>query len=89
MFKVPLNIRMALAAAIAMSADAMSAVAVATQPANSRGPNRRRSRVLRRGGPGTQYPEQSSRQAMRAYRRAQGGPGIVLVDGVYQPREAA
>lgn len=33
-----------------------------------------------------QYPEQSSRQAMRGQRRAQGGPGIVLRDGVYVAR---
>lgn len=32
------------------------------------------------------YPEQSSRQAMRAHRRAQGGPGIELVNGAYVPR---
>lgn len=32
------------------------------------------------------YPEQSSRQAMRGYRRAQGGPGIELVDGQYMRR---
>lgn len=32
------------------------------------------------------YPEQSSRQAMRAHRRAQGGPGIELRDGVYIAR---
>lgn len=34
------------------------------------------------------YPEQSSRQAMRAHRRQQGGPGIVLdtATGQYVPR---
>lgn len=34
------------------------------------------------------YPEQSSRQAMRAHRRQQGGPGIVLdtTTGHYVPR---
>jgi hypothetical protein len=32
------------------------------------------------------YPEQSSRQAMRGSRRAQGGPGIELVNGQYVPR---
>lgn len=33
------------------------------------------------------YPEQSSRQAMRGHRRAQGGPGIELnpFTGKYQP----
>lgn len=35
------------------------------------------TRRYRQGRPG-KYPEQSTRQAMRAYRRAQGGPGIVL-----------
>lgn len=34
------------------------------------------------------YPEQSSRQAMRGSRRAQGGPGIVLREGVYVARSA-
>lgn len=34
------------------------------------------------------YPEQSSRQALRGLRRAQGGPGIVLRDGVYVARSA-
>lgn len=28
------------------------------------------------------YPEQSTRQALRGQRRAQGGPGLVLIDGV-------
>lgn len=34
------------------------------------------------------YPEQSSRQAMRNFRRQQGGPGIVLNThtGQYEPR---
>jgi hypothetical protein len=32
---------------------------------------------------GKRYPEQSSRQEMRGYRRAQGGPGIRLVEGMY------
>lgn len=35
---------------------------------------------------GRSYPEQSSRQALRKFRRAQGGPGIELVGNVYQPR---
>lgn len=34
------------------------------------------------------YPEQSTRQAMRGERRAQGGPGIVLVNGEWVPRTA-
>lgn len=33
---------------------------------------------------GRRYPEQSSRQALRGHRRAQGGPGIVLVNGRYE-----
>ena len=37
-------------------------------------------------GNGFRYPEQSRRQAMRGMRRAQGGPGIELVDGKYLPR---
>lgn len=35
---------------------------------------------------GRNYPEQSSRQTLHKYRRAQGGPGIELVGNVYQPR---
>lgn len=48
-----------------------------------------RARARRRIQPrftGHNYPEQSSRQALRKYRRAQGGPGIELVGNVYQPR---
>lgn len=33
------------------------------------------------------YPEQSSRQALRGSRRAQGGPGIVLAGNHYVVRE--
>jgi hypothetical protein len=35
-------------------------------------------RTYRRIGNGFRYPEQSTRQAMRGFRRAQGGPGISL-----------
>jgi hypothetical protein len=35
--------------------------------------------------PSKHYPEQSSRQALRGMRRAQGGPGLVLVRGKYAP----
>jgi hypothetical protein len=44
--------------------------------------------ILREPGvrkPSKRYPEQSSRQALRGMRRAQGGPGLVLVSGVYAP----
>lgn len=39
--------------------------------------------------PSRRYPEQSSRQAMRGYRRAQGGPGIELnrKTGEYDSRD--
>ena len=40
------------------------------------------SRTLRR--PGRVYPEQSSRQALRGARRAQGGAGIELINGRYK-----
>ncbi len=44
--------------------------------------------VGRFGNPsGATYPEQSSRQGMRGARRAQGGPGIELVGGVYRAKE--
>lgn len=47
--------------------------------------NRRsaQSSTLRRRG--RVYPEQSSRQALRGNRRAQGGQGIFLFDGRYMP----
>lgn len=52
--------------------------------------NTRKSGKSRRSAKVTQgarrYPEQSSRQAMRGQRRAQGGPGIELVGGVYVAR---
>lgn len=37
---------------------------------------------------GRRYPEQSGRQELRAYRRAQGGPGIEFVAGAWAPRGA-
>lgn len=40
-------------------------------------PSRRSQRASKR------YPEQSSRQALRGARRAQGGPGIVLAGNHY------
>lgn len=47
----------------------------------------RRARATKRGR-GYFYPEQSSRQALRGQRRAQGGPGIVLNPRTheYEPR---
>ena len=39
--------------------------------------------------PGRKYPEQSSRQELRGFRRARGGPGLVLAGGEYQVREVA
>lgn len=38
--------------------------------------------------PPKRYPEQSSRQAMRAHRRAQGGPGIVLDQSTHRYKAA-
>lgn len=49
---------------------------------------RNRARRQRLSATGSVYPEQSSRQAMRGHRRAQGGPGIVLKDGVWAPRKS-
>lgn len=53
-------------------------------PRRSRKPGRSAGRVRRYAG--KRYPEQSSRQAVRGARRAQGGPGIELVGNVWQAR---
>ncbi len=73
-----------------LSLSVMSALAAAgamVMPAAvSESANVMNRRVMRRSTPratGRRYPEQSSRQAMRGSRRAQGGPGIVLIDGAY------
>ena len=39
-------------------------------------------------GTSKRYPEQSSRQAMRGHRRAQGGPGIVLDQSTHRYKAA-
>ena len=78
-------------AAMGAAPDAAAAGANIKRTRNSVGPRggngRSRGHSYRVGG--KRYPEQSSRQALRGLRRAQGGPGIVLVGGKYQPREAA
>ena len=74
----PFNLRAALAAALVAGLSAMPSVAPPQHGVRqSNEPRRRRS--------GNRYPEQSSRQALRGMRRAQGGPGLVLVRGEYVP----
>jgi len=43
-------------------------------------------RSYRHIGNGYRYPEQSSRQALRLHRRAQGGLGLVLTGTGYEPK---
>lgn len=69
-----------------------------TAQANTRGISRRASKfgtynvftgAFTPRSRGKRYPEQSSRQRMRAFRRQQGGPGIALDPNThkYVPRE--
>ena len=92
MLKSRLNLATLLAlAAMGAAPDAAAAGANIKRTRSSVGPRggngRSRGHSYRVGG--KRYPEQSSGQALRGLRRAQGGPGIVLVGGKYQPREAA
>lgn len=77
--KLPLGMHMALLAAVAMQG--LAGIGAGTTPA------REVSRARHGSSGGARYPEQSSRQALRGMRRAQGGPGLVLVGGKYQVRE--
>ena len=72
MLKSRLNFAALAAAALGLSGIGAESAAGALKPPRIRIRNR--------------YPEQSSRQAMRGARRAQGGPGIELVEGTYMRR---
>ena len=68
-------------AALAIAGMAASTAAISdSMPSATQPPSRktRESRSYRRIGNGYRYQEQSSRQALRGQRRAQGGPGIYL-----------
>lgn len=78
---------------IALSAATLMSLATlgVTQPRASRPARKVRNKAVAIGrytprGRGARYPEQSSRQELRGYRRAQGGPGLVLQGGEYYPR---
>jgi hypothetical protein len=81
----------ALSAAIAMGGAAVQAAANMLKPNTTgsergdhgKGKNKRHNRGKERYGnrPGRRYPEQSTRQAMRRHRRAQGGPGLMFDPG--------
>jgi hypothetical protein len=78
----------ALSAAIAMGGAAVQAAANMIQPLvpsrhKSLGKGKRRSVTGKnyRRNVGRRYPEQSTRQAMRRHRRAQGGPGLMFDPG--------
>jgi hypothetical protein len=51
-------------------------------------PRRLGKTTRRRQGVANGYPEQSQRQALRGFRRAQGGPGIEFAGGSWQPKRA-
>lgn len=76
---ISLSILSALAAA-GMSAAAATGIVDRSAPVR-RSYRGSMSRVHHRPS-GYRYPEQSTRQALRGQRRAQGGPGLVLIDGV-------
>jgi hypothetical protein len=75
-----LSTLIALAAAMSAPALAVEAAQVKTRPPSRTAQTGRSYRGI---GNGYRYPDQSSRQAMRGMRRAQGGPGIKLEGGVY------
>lgn len=77
-----------LAALAALAAAGMMATPTATSEGArvTRGPRGKAMRRIQPRFTGHRYPEQSSRQALRGSRRAQGGNGIVLVGGVYEPK---
>jgi len=80
-----LKSRMSLASLLAIATmSGLHGAARAVYMAN--GP---RDRVSIGKRPGRKYPEQSSRQELRGFRRARGGPGLVLAGGEYQVREVA
>lgn len=81
---------LALAATMGAGAavDTASRMTATTMPPLPAGRGRIRRAYTPRSR-GFLYPEQSSRQAMRAHRRQQGGPGIELNTrtGQYEPRQ--
>jgi hypothetical protein len=79
MRKSSLGISTLLAVAAAgMSMTLPAAAERAIAKANNPGRTTQIGRSYRRIGNGFRYPEQSNRQAMRGFRRAQSGPGISL-----------
>ena len=92
-----LKSKLTLTALLALGAMGNAANGAAAAVANikraaqqSPGPRggRGRSRGHKLPAGGKRYPEQSSRQELRGFRRARGGPGLVLVGGEYQVRDA-
>lgn len=78
-----------LASLVAIAAAGLSGAAAAAMPRPQAGRRRQLGRVFYPRGYGrNRYPEQSTRQELRAQRRAQGGPGITLNPRTfeYEPR---
>ena len=80
MRKSLLGISTLLVAAAGMSMSMPAVAEVAQRPSRTA----QVGRSYRGIGNGFRYPEQSSRQAMRGMRVAQGGPGIYLHKGQYR-----
>lgn len=72
--------RSSLLAAVATMLGLGVPAVVGNNPPPLRGRFKPSGPTITRRSRGRRYPEQSSRQAVRGQRRAQGGPGIVLVD---------
>lgn len=74
---------LAIAGMAAFTAAISDSMPSATQPPSRK---TRESRSYRRIGNGYRYPEQSSRQALRLHRRAQGGHGLMFTGTGYEPK---
>lgn len=72
---------------LAMAAAGISmATPAVTEVAQRQSRTAQVGRSYRRIGNGYRYPEQSSRQALRLHRRAQGGIGLVFIGTGYEPK---
>jgi hypothetical protein len=83
--KFSLSPSLSLANLVALAAMA-APTAISESARVTRAPQGKAVRRIQPRFTGRRYPEQSTRQALRLHRRAQGGLGIVLVDGMYEPK---
>jgi len=86
--KTPIMLKsLGIATMLAVAAAGMSRVTPAvTEVAQRPSRTAQVGRSYRRIGNGYRYPEQSSRQALRLHRRAQGGRGLVFTGAGYEPK---